>query len=255
MADRFEHALVRELGDSFAGGLTAAGLGEPDLALARRQHAAYRDALRQAGLSVTVLPADEKRPDGVFVEDTAVVTPEIAVIARPGAPSRDGEQDAIEQALAPSKTTDRIESPGALDGGDVLRIGRRVFVGLSDRTNEAGAGQLADALAPFGYATETIVVPDLLHLKTGVTALDDRALIATAALAGHPALDDYEVLQVDADEAYAANCLRVNDALLVPQECPATAERLRQAGYAVVTPAVSEFRKMDGGLTCLSILW
>lgn len=255
MADRFEDALVRDLSDSFAGGLTAAGLGAPDLTLARQQHAAYRDALQQAGLSVTVLPADENHPDGVFVEDTSVVTPEIAVIARPGAPSRDGEQHAVEQALAASKTVRRIESPGALDGGDVLRVGRRVFVGLSDRTNQAGARQLADALAPFGYAVETVVVPDLLHLKTGVTALDDRALIATPALANHEAFTDYDILQVDADEAYAANCLRVNDALLVPQECPATAERLRQTGYAVVTIAMSEFRKMDGGMTCLSILW
>jgi len=255
MADRFEHALVRELGDSFAGGLTAAGLGEPDLALAREQHAAYRDALAQAGVFVTVLPADETHPDGVFVEDTAVVAPEIAVIARPGAPSRDGEQHAVEQALAAGKATIRIESPGALDGGDVLRVGRRLFVGLSDRTNQAGADQLADALAPFGYAVETVVVPDLLHLKTGITALDDPTLIATAALAGHPAFADYEILTVDADETYAANCLRVNDALLVPTECPATVERLGQAGYAVVALAMSEFRKMDGGLTCLSILW
>ncbi|MHC4984589.1 MAG: dimethylarginine dimethylaminohydrolase family protein [Planctomycetota bacterium] len=255
MADRLQHALVRELGDSFANGLTAADLGEPDLALARRQHAAYRDALGQAGLAVTVLPADENHPDGVFVEDTAVVTPEIAVIARPGAPSRDGEQRAVEQALAADKTIARIESPGALDGGDVLRVGRRVFVGLSERTNQAGADQLADALGPFAYTVETIVVPDLLHLKTGNTALDDRTLIATPALAGHPAFADYEILTVDADEGYAANCLRVNDSLLVPQECPATVERLGQAGYAVVALAMSEFRKMDGGLTCLSILW
>ena len=255
MVDRFQHALVRQPGESFAAGLTDANLGQPDLDLARRQHAAYCAALEEAGLAVTVLPPDEAHPDGVFVEDTAVITPELAVIARPGAPSRDGEQHTVANVLAANKTIRRIESPGALDGGDVLRIGRRVFVGLSARTNDTGAAQLTEALTPLRYTVETIVVPGLLHLKTGVTGLDARTLIATADLAGHSAFADYEIVPVSADEAYAANCLRINDRLLVPAECTATVRQLRQAGYNVLSVPMSEFRKMDGGLTCLSILW
>lgn len=255
MTARYTHALVRRVGENFCDGVTAAEMGPPDLPTARSQHDAYCDALRAAGVAVTVLDADPRYPDGVFVEDAAVVAGGIAVIARPGAAARDGEQHAVEQALAPHLSIERIQPPGTLDGGDVLRVGDRFFIGLSARTNGRGAQQLIDILQAHGYQALTAAVEGILHLKTGVTALDDRTLLAAGTIADQPAFEGFDVIRTPADETNAANCLRINDLIILPQDNPQTAELIRRAGHRVVELGMSEFRKMDGGLTCLSILW
>jgi len=255
MTRTITHALVRRPGENFCDGETSASLGTPDFAETLAQHDAYVSALQAAGADVTVLPADPAYPDGVFVEDTAVILDTCAVITRPGAASRQGEERAVEAVLADTFAIRRIESPGTLEGGDVMRIGRRLFVGLSARTNQAGIDQLAEIAAEDGYETIAVPVRDVLHLKTGITALDDRTLIGAGELVQNRAFADFRILSLDAADSYAANTLRVNDTLLIPQGFAAAGDRIRQAGHAPTELAMGEFRKMDGGLTCLSLLW
>lgn len=251
------HAIVRPPGDSFAAGLTSAGLGAPDLALARRQHQAYCEALLECGVALTWLPADPRYPDSTFVEDTAVLTPRGAVLTRPGAASRLGEVAEIRPALEPFYRSPReIEPPGTLDGGDVCEAGDHVFIGISDRTNEAGARQLAGYLAKEGYVTATVDIrgiPGILHLKSGVAALDDRRLAVVPELLSHRAFRNHAIVPVTPEESYAANCVNVNDRVLIAAGYPRFEEALRGLGYEFVALEMSEFRKMDGGLSCLSL--
>lgn len=254
---RFEHAIVRLPGANFAAGLTEAGLGAPDLDLALEQHAAYCAALERCGLALTRLPADPQHPDAPFVEDTAVLVAGRALLTRPGAPSRAGEVARVREALArwfPEPA--QIRAPGTLDGGDVCEAGRTVFVGLSQRTNAEGADQLARWLEPLGYRTVRIDLgdlPGLLHLKSGMTFLGDGRLVVCAALAQRPELSGYTLLRVPDQELYAANCLRVNDAVLLPAGFAGLRAALERAGERVIALEMSEFRKMDGGLSCLSL--
>ena len=253
MIPRPTTALVREPGENLARGLSTAGLGPPDPRLALAQHRAYCDALRNAGLEVLVLPADPRHPDGCFVEDTAVVLDGVAVITRPGDPSRRGEVEAVAAVLAQVRPLVHIQSPGRLDGGDVLRWGDHLYIGRSARTDREGAAQLAEIVAAQGYTSSEVPVDAGLHLKTGVTGPGDGRLIATAALAAR--FPSFDVVTVPDDEAYAANCLRVRDRLLIPDGCPRVRRVLAELGYEVVGVEMSEFRKMDGGLTCLSLIW
>lgn len=251
------HAIVRPPGDSFAEGLTASGLGPPDLALAMTQHRAYCEALLECGVALTSLPADADFPDSTFVEDTAVLTPRGAVLARPGAASRVGEVNAIRPALESFYQNLReIESPGTLDGGDVCEAGEHVFIGISERTNEEGARQLALFLAKEGYATATVdirAVPGILHLKSGLAALDDWRLAVAPELLAHPAFRSHRIVAVAPEESYAANCINVNDRILVASGFPGFEGVLRGLDYDLVPLGMSEFRKMDGGLSCLSL--
>ena len=253
----FTAAIARLPSASFADGLTTAGLGAPDLTLALGQHHAYGTALARLGLRVTTLPPDAGHPDSTFVEDTAVVTARGAMIARPGAPSRAGEIAAMRPVL--ESCVDRvtaIAAPGTLDGGDVCQAGSAFFIGRSHRTNEAGARQLADWLEGLGYSATTIDIRHddaLLHLKSGIAWLGGRDLVVAEGLAAHPAFAGYRRLVVPAAETYAANCVRVNDAVLMASGFPALAERVSALGYRVVTLDMSEFRKLDGGLSCLSL--
>lgn len=249
----FTRAITRRPGPDFARGLTTAGLGPPDLDRACAQHAAYAAALRRLGLAVIELPALVSFPDACFVEDTAVVTPEVAVIARPGADARRGEERTIEPLLARYRKIERIEAPGTLDGGDVLVTGRRALIGVSSRTNADGAAQLARLLRAHGYDVDTIEVAAGLHLKSSVNALSGRTLLATSAFAGHPALAGFETIVVDDEESYAANTLLVNGHLLAPGGFPRTRRALDGVGLPVVELDLGEFRKMDGGLSCLSL--
>jgi dimethylargininase len=255
--EQFQHAVVRLPGANFAEGLTEAGLGRPDLALALEQHARYCAALERCGLAVTRLPADPRHPDAPFVEDTAVIAAGQAILTRPGAPSRAGEVESIEAALAPwFPQPARIAAPGTLDGGDVCEAGQTVFIGLSQRTNAEGARQLARWLEPLGYRAVCIDIrglPGLLHLKSGIAYLGDGRLVLCEALAGRPEFDGFTALRAPADELYAANCLRVNGAVLLPAGYPALRDALRSAGYQVVVLEMSEFQKLDGGLSCLSL--
>lgn len=253
----FTQALVRPPSPNFAAGLTREDFGPPDYSLALRQHAAYCAALRRCGLEVHELPADPQHPDATFVEDTAVLLPRCAVLTRPGAPSRAGEVGAVGQALrAQGLALQQIEAPGTLDGGDICEAGEHVFIGLSARTNAAGAEQLAQFLAAAGYTSSLVDVRDIssiLHLKSGLSWLGDGRLLLIEALARHPAFAQHDRVVVDSDETYAANAVRVNAQVLVAAGYARTTARLREAGYAPLELDMSEFRKMDGGLSCLSL--
>ena len=259
----FTKAIVRPPAPNFSEGLTTAGLGSPQFACALEQHAIYCAALSQCGLTVIRLEPDPNHPDSTFVEDTAILaecfdegSKRFAMMTRPGAPSRRGEV-----AKMRSVVTDfyseilSIQTPGTLDGGDVCQAGNHFFIGLSDRTNEAGAQQLSGFLAPLGYSASFVDIREidgLLHLKSGLAYLGDNRLVVTEALS-KVAFPDYELIPVNSNEGYAANCIRVNEYVLLAAGYPAFAETLRELGYQTIALEMSEFQKMDGGLSCLSL--
>ena len=253
----FKQAIVRPPGPGFAQGLTTSELGPPTYELALEQHAAYCAALEACGLSLIRLEADERYPDSTFVEDTAILAERCAIATRPGAPSRQGEVAGVRAALAGLYSSiHSIVAPGTVDGGDICQAGECFFIGLTARTNPAGAEQLAAILAAHGYAATLVDIrarADLLHLKSGLAWLGDGRMLLVEALADHPALADVEHICVNADEAYAANCVRVNDHVLVPAGYPGVETTLRALGYPTIALDMSEFQKMDGGLSCLSL--
>ncbi len=256
-AVQFATAIVRVPGLSYQNGLTTSAEGRPDIRKARTQHADYCEALRGCGVQVTVLPADERFPDGTFVEDTAVIAARVAVMTRPGAPSRAGEVATLAAALRQFRPElEQIESPGTVDGGDVCQAVEHFFIGVSARTNEAGAEQLAGILVRHGYTVSLVDIRahrSLLHLKSGMTYLGDRRFIVARDAPRPAELAAYELIEVDAAESYAANGIGVNDFVLVAAGFPRLAARLDELGYAVRCLDMSEFRKMDGGLSCLSL--
>jgi dimethylargininase len=237
-------------------GLSAAGQGRPDPVKALEQHAAYVEALCDCGLAVTALEADEAYPDSVFVEDTAVLSARAAVITRPGAPSRRGEERAVARALGEFyPSLEAILAPGTLEGGDVMRAGDRFFVGLSARTNEDGVRQFAAILQRCGYEAIPVPLRDVLHLKTGISYLEENRLLACGEFLGQQLLSSFTTIPVPPAESYAANSLWINGRVLVPSGFPLTRKAIEKAGYATVALDVSEFRKLDGGLSCLSLRW
>jgi len=253
----FSRAIVRPPGTNYADGLTRVALGAPNYERALRQHAAYCEALARCGLELIYLEADERYPDSTFVEDTAVLIPNGAILTRPGAASRMGEVESIKETLSLLYSRlDSIQEPGTLDGGDVCEAGNHFFIGLSGRTNEAGAGQLAELLASYGYSSSTVDirnVKDILHLKSGLAYLGDNRLVVIEALANRQEFRGYELVRVNGDEEYAANCVRVNDYVLVAAGYPLFDQTLRGAGYKTIALEMTEFQKMDGGLSCLSL--
>ena len=254
---KFTRAIVRVPGENFAEGLTTVDLGTPDYGLALRQHEAYCAALEQCGLALTRLRPDDRYPDSTFVEDTAVLTPHAAVIARPGAVSRVGEIEAIKGVLRPAFAQLReIRQPGTLDGGDVCEAGDHFFIGISQRTNEAGAAQLARFLAGFGYDATLIDIrglSNILHLKSGLAYLGGNRLLVIDELKHFKEFSSYARVAVDKSEAYGANCLLINDRVLIASGFPGLQRQLERLDYEVVALDMSEFQKMDGGLSCLSL--
>ena len=249
----FDYAITRRPCAALGQGLTTAALGAPDHTLALRQHEAYVQALRACGLEVLVLEPVADHPDAHFVEDCAVLLPEVAVVTRPGALARRGEVASVAEVLPGDRPQARIEAPGTLEGGDVLVVGRQVLIGISERSNRAGAAQLGAIVASHGYTWTAVPLAAGLHLKSSVNLLTAELLLVTAAFAERPELAGWRRLVVPADEDYAANSLRINEQLLVPGGFPATEALLRQQGFATVVLDTSEMRKMDGGLTCLSL--
>jgi dimethylargininase len=275
----FTRAIVRPPASNFAEGLTTAELGAPEYELALRQHEAYCAALEQCGLKLIQLEADSNYADSTFVEDTAVLisdteprvsdeTPEPSVqthamtrvvLTRPGAVSRRGEVTSITKALedfVSGASMQTIEAPGTLDGGDVCQAGSHFFIGVSERTNQAGAQQLTDLVAGFGYTASLVDIREvngLLHLKSAIAYLGDNRLVVTEALAERAEFAGYELVHVDAGEEYAANCIQVNDHVLIAAGFPSLESTIRQLGYQTIVLEMSEFQKMDGGLSCLSL--
>ncbi|MEZ4866804.1 MAG: arginine deiminase family protein [Caldilineaceae bacterium] len=249
----FTHAVVRSPGPNFADGLTTADLGVPNYALVCAQHAAYVATLKRLGLTLIELDPLPNHPDAYFVEDTAVIVPEVAVLANMGAPARQGEEQAMAPILARYREVARIDWPGTFDGGDVLVVGKHCMVGLSERTNAVGARQLGETLARYGYHWDALPVEAGLHFKSSVNYVGKNTLLISEEFAAHPAFASYEKLLIDPDEVYAANTLWLNDHLLTPTGFPSTKRQLESLGYPIIELETSEMRKMDGGLTCLSL--
>jgi dimethylargininase len=254
---RYTRAIVRRPGPNLVDGLTSSGLGRVDVERAYAQHAAYCAALRALGLAVIELEPLPAHPDSTFVEDTAILTAHGALLTRPGHPSREGEVDEIAPVvLRYYAQATVIEPPGALDGGDVCQLGEHFLIGLSHRTNEDGARQLADWLAARDFTSATIDIrglPGLLHLKTGLSWLGDGRVSVVEALADHAALREYRRVVVAPDEAYAASCLRFGDTVVMVAGNPRFEAAIRALGARTVALEMSEFRKVDGGLSCLSL--
>jgi dimethylargininase len=253
----FRHAIVRPPGPNFADGLTMSRLGKPDVVMAQRQHDAYCRALEECGVEIVRLASDSEHPDSTFVEDTAVLTGHSAILARPGAPSRLGEVAEIADAVRKFyDVIQEIRFPGSLDGGDVCEAGSHFLIGISHRTNEDGARQLASVLAADGFTSPTVdvrSVRSILHLKSGIAYLDRNNLVVMEELAAREELSDYNRIVVSTDESYACNCVLVNDRVLIPAGFPRIQSELVRHGYNPLQLDVSEFRKMDGGLSCLSL--
>jgi len=252
----YKHAIVRIPGASFAEGLTTADIGKPDLALTLNQHRAYCEALEKCGLTLTIMEPEPGYPDSTFVEDTAVLTPRSAILTYPGAPSRQGEVPSVGVCLGEYyPAVETIQPPGMLDGGDICQAGEHFFIGISHRTNEDGARQLADILEGEGYSTSQIDIraSGILHLKSGLAYLGDSRLVLVKGMETLGSFSGDEIISVDADEQYAANCVRVNDFVLLAAGFPKIAAQLSALGYKTISLEMSEFQKMDGGLSCLSL--
>lgn len=251
---KFTEAIVRPPCQAMVDGLTSADLGRPEFAKAMAQHETYLNALSECGLNVTILEPDNNFPDSTFVEDIALLAQGFALITRPGAPSRRGETESVEVALQQQfECVERIEPPGTVDAGDIMMVGKHFYIGLSERTNSDGAEQTAAHLARYGMSATTLAIDDVLHLKSGVSYLEHNTFVATDDFIDRPEFADFKRIRIDHDEAYAANCLWINETVLVASGFPKTIELIRANGYRTVELDMSEFRKLDGGLSCLSL--
>ena len=253
----FKNVIVRRPCKAMVEGITSAPeLGKPDHDLALRQHDDYIAALKQCGVEVTVLPADERYPDSCFVEDPAVITRKCAIITNPGAASRNGEKDEIIGAVKKFFSDDQIEyiqAPGTLEGGDVMMVGDHFYVGRSARTNEEGIRQFIAILEKHGLTGSEVTLEEVLHLKTGVNYLENNNMLVSGEFVTKPEFAKYNRFEIPQEEAYAANCIWVNGTVIVPKGYPAVEKAVREMGYEVILVDTSEYRKLDGGLSCLSL--
>jgi dimethylargininase len=253
----FTKAIVRRPGENFANGLTTVDLGKPSFDAVIVQHQRYCAALEACGLALTHLDADPAFPDSTFVEDVAILTEHGAILTRPGAASRAGEVSGMQPTLAQFYAElAQIVAPGTLDGGDICEAGSHFVIGISLRTNQAGAEQLAAWLMQHGYTADFVdirEVPGILHLKSGISYIGDNRMVVIDALADAPALSRFELIRTQASEDYAANCVRVNEHVLMAAGFPLLQAKLGALGYAVMALDMSEYQKMDGGLSCLSL--
>ncbi len=252
----FRSAIVRKPCKNFSKGLTTSSLGLPNYEIVLEQHENYIKALRKCGLEIHILEAGEKYPDSTFVEDIAIINEKCAVITNPGAQSRKGEVHAILKILNDKynyEKIERIEAPGTLDGGDVMRINKCYYIGLSSRTNKEGASQLAKILGSYGFTSQVVEMKESLHLKSGVNYILDNRLLSIDEFRDNPLFQKFEIIQVEKDEEYAANCIRVNNYLIMPKGYNNLKETLTKLNYIIIELDMSEFKKMDGGLSCLSL--
>ena len=249
-----KHAVVRRVSQNFQYGLTTSNLGKPDYIKAIKQHSSYIKALKKCGMEIITLRADDLFPDSTFVEDTAVVNEDLAVITNLGAPSRRGEEREIKTVL--EKYFDKVESienPGTLEGGDVLKIENKYFIGLSSRTNKEGAKQFENIVKKYGYICSLVSLKNILHLKTGVAYIGDNNIIASGEFIKNTLLKGYNIIEVEEDESYSTNCIRVNEHVLIAKGFKKLKNSILGLGYKILENDMSEFRKMDGGLSCLSL--
>lgn len=248
-------AITREISPRFAEcEITHIARTPIDLDRARHQHHAYVNALRKLGCDVVELPAEPDLPDSVFVEDTAFILPEVAVMTRPGTDSRKPETESILQTLAPLIPLVCVQEPATVDGGDVLVLGKKIYIGLSTRSNQQAVDQLNESLARYGYSVVGVELHDCLHLKSAVSRVDDKTLLINREWVDPGCFENFDLIDVDPSEPHAANCLPVERFILFPAAFPKTAARLEERGYPVITLDVSELAKAEGAVTCCSLI-
>ncbi|MCH4886413.1 N(G),N(G)-dimethylarginine dimethylaminohydrolase [Acidaminobacter sp. JC074] len=249
----FKNVIVRRPGSTVVEGQTTSDLGLPNFELAQKQHDEYIEVLKSTGVAVTVLEANDKYPDSCFVEDPAVVTKDFAIVTNPGVDTRNGEKEIIVEGLKNFYDKYEYITEGTLEGGDVMQIDKHFYIGLSKRTNEAGAKQFISIVEKYGYTGEIVVLKEMFHLKTGVNFIGDNTLLVAGEFITDPRFDSYKKLEIASDEMYAANCIRMNDFLVMPADFPKTKKQLEDAGFKIKEVHMSEFQKIDGGLSCLSL--
>jgi dimethylargininase len=225
-----------------------------DLDVARAQHEEYVNALASLGCQVIELPEEPDLPDSVFVEDTAFILPEAAVITRPGADSRKPETESIIRALSPHRPLVHVTEPGTVDGGDVLVLGKNIYIGISTRSNDAAVRQIQELLAKYGYTVTAVEMHDCLHLKTALTKVDDKTLLINPNWVDTSHFKGFDWIEVDPSEPFAANCLPVGDGIIFPTAFPKTKQRLEQKGYKIQAVNVAELAKAEGAVTCCSLV-
>ncbi|MCP3673150.1 MAG: N(G),N(G)-dimethylarginine dimethylaminohydrolase [Gammaproteobacteria bacterium] len=250
----FQKAIVRTPCKAIIKGISEADLGIPVYANALIQHTEYINALKICGLDVTVLEADENFPDSTFVEDAALMTPNCAILTRPGAPSRRNETTAMLPILHDFyDKVEKITAPGTLEAGDIMMVGAHYYIGLSERTNHEGARQMINILEKHKMTGSVINLSEFLHLKTGLGYLENNNLLALGEFLTKKEFAKYNLLKVPIEESYAANSVWINDTVLTPAGFPKTKKLIETAGYKTIAVDVSEFQKLDGGLSCLSL--
>ena len=251
----FKNAIVRRPGRSLVNGITSAPeLGKPEYRIAIKQHDDYIEALKFCGVEVTVLQADERFPDSCFVEDVAVCTKNFSMIAKPGTSSRRGEEKEIIEVIKKFYNNfEYIKELGTLEGGDVMMVKDHFYIGISKRTNREGAKQLMKALEKYGMSGTIVEISETLHLKSGLAYLEENVLLVAGEFINNLKFKGFNKIVIDEDEIYSANCIRVNDYVLVPAGCPKTKEKIETAGFKIIVIDTSEYRKVNGGLSCLSL--
>lgn len=253
----FKNVIVKRPCRAMVEGITSAPeLGKPDYELALKQHDDYIEALKKCGVKVKVLPADENFPDSCFVEDTAVITRKCAIISNPGAATRNKEAQLMIPTIKEYFSDDQIEyikSPGTMEGGDVMMVGDHFYIGRSARTNEEGIKQFIAILEKHGLSGSEVPLEKVLHLKTGVNYIENKNMLVSGEFITKPDFKDFNKIIIPEEEAYAANCIWVNDRVIVPAGYPTVEKSIRDAGYEVILVDTSEYKKLDGGLSCLSL--
>ncbi|MBF0233379.1 MAG: N(G),N(G)-dimethylarginine dimethylaminohydrolase [Desulfamplus sp.] len=250
----FTRAIVRRPGKSMVNGLTSSYSGVPDYKKAIIQHDAYIEALKKCGLEIQILEPDEQYPDSTFIEDAALLTKKCAIITNPGAESRKGETLSIKETLKDYYShIEKIIEPGTVEGGDIMMVEDHFYIGISERTNEHGAQQVISFLEKHGMSGSMVELKTVLHLKTGISYIENNNLVASGEFLSKPEFQKFNLLKIEDDESYAANCIWINDTVIMPQGFPKAMNTIKSAGYAIIELDMSEFRKLDGGLSCLSL--
>lgn len=225
-----------------------------DLDIARKQHHEYVQTLAKIGCQIIELDEEQDLPDSVFVEDTAFILPEVAVITRPGADSRKPETESIIQALSSHRPLVHVVAPATVDGGDVLVLGKNIFIGMSTRSTPEAVTQLQGLLDNYGYTVVGVKLTDCLHLKTAVTRVDDNTLLINKNWVSPEHFTGFDLIDVDSSEPFAANCLPVKDVIIYPTTFPNTQKKLEQKGFKIVNVNLDELAKAEGAVTCCSLI-
>ncbi|MFT6195607.1 MAG: dimethylargininase [Cognaticolwellia sp.] len=250
----FTKAIVRTPCKAMLEGLTEAEMGLPDYDLACEQHQGYIAALKKCGLQVTILTPLESYPDSCFVEDVALITSKCAILTSPGATSRRGEVEHIVEAVEKFyPSLEHINLPGTVEAGDIMMVAEHFYIGVSSRTNVQGAEQLIDTLGKYNLTGSMVEMSELLHLKTGLSYLENNNLLTFGEMHNNPIFNQFKRIEIAKQESYAANSVWINGTILVPKGFPKALKAIQDLGYPTIELSMSEFQKLDGGLSCLSL--